>query len=92
MWERVLAVNPTGVWLSNKAVVPAMEAQGGGSIINQASIGGLVGFSGMLPYPAAKAGVIGLTRQGHRRIAMGHRWRVSARWWIHRCLSAALNA
>ncbi len=62
-WERVLAVNLTGVWHSNKAVVPAMEAQGGGSIINQASIGGLVGFSGILPYAAAKAGVIGLTRQ-----------------------------
>jgi NAD(P)-dependent dehydrogenase (short-subunit alcohol dehydrogenase family) len=63
VWERVLAVNLTGVWLSNKAVVPAMEAQGGGSVINQASIGGLVGFSGILPYAAAKAGVIGLTRQ-----------------------------
>jgi NAD(P)-dependent dehydrogenase (short-subunit alcohol dehydrogenase family) len=62
-WERVLAVNLTGVWLTNKAVVPVMESQGSGSIINQASVSGLVGFSGILPYAAAKAGVIGLTRQ-----------------------------
>lgn len=62
-WERVIAVNLTGVWLSSKAVVPAMEAQGGGAVINQASIGGLVGFGGIMPYAAAKAGVIGLTRQ-----------------------------
>ncbi|MCZ8130284.1 MAG: SDR family NAD(P)-dependent oxidoreductase [Steroidobacteraceae bacterium] len=62
-WDRVLAVNLTGVWLCNRAVVPAMRARGGGSVINQASIAGLVGFSGIAPYAAAKAGVIGLTRQ-----------------------------
>jgi NAD(P)-dependent dehydrogenase (short-subunit alcohol dehydrogenase family) len=62
-WERVIAVNLTGVWLCSKAVLPCMEAQGGGSVINQASIGGVVGFSGIMPYAAAKAGVIGLTRQ-----------------------------
>lgn len=62
-WDRVIAVNLTGVWLCGKAVVPYMEAQGGGSVINQASIGGLVGFSGIMPYAAAKAGVIGMTRQ-----------------------------
>lgn len=62
-WERVIAVNLTGVWLCNRAVLPAMQARGGGSVINQASIGGLVGFSGIAPYAAAKAGVIGLTRQ-----------------------------
>jgi len=62
-WERVIRVNLTGVWLCCKAVVPAMQARGGGSIISQSSISGLVGFSGILPYAAAKAGVIGLTRQ-----------------------------
>lgn len=62
-WDRVIGVNLTGVWLCNKAVLPAMQARGGGSIINQASIGGMVGFSGITPYAAAKAGVIGLTRQ-----------------------------
>lgn len=62
-WDRVIAVNLTGVWLCNKAVIPAMQARGGGSVINQSSISGLVGFSGITPYAAAKAGVIGLTRQ-----------------------------
>lgn len=62
-WDRVIAVNLTGVWLCSKAVLPAMQARGGGSVINQASIGGMVGFSGITPYAAAKAGVIGLTRQ-----------------------------
>jgi NAD(P)-dependent dehydrogenase (short-subunit alcohol dehydrogenase family) len=62
-WDRVLAVNLTGVWLCSKAVLPCMQSQGGGSVINQASIGGLVGFSGIMPYAAAKAGVVGMTRQ-----------------------------
>ncbi len=63
VWDRVIAVNLTGVWLSNRAVVPAMLERGGGSIVNQASIGGLIGVQGIAPYAAAKAGVIGLTRQ-----------------------------
>ncbi len=62
-WQRVLAVNLTGVWLANKAVIPVMQAQGGGSIINQASITALVGFSGVAAYSAAKGGVVSLTRQ-----------------------------
>jgi NAD(P)-dependent dehydrogenase (short-subunit alcohol dehydrogenase family) len=63
VWDRVIAVNLTGVWLSNRAVVPAMLDQGEGSIVNQASIGGLIGVQGIAPYAAAKAGVIGLTKQ-----------------------------
>ena len=62
-WDRVLAVNLTGVWLANRAVIPAMLEQGGGSIINQASITALVGFSGVAAYTAAKGGVVALTRQ-----------------------------
>jgi NAD(P)-dependent dehydrogenase (short-subunit alcohol dehydrogenase family) len=62
-WERVLAVNLTGVWRSARAVLPRMVEQGAGSIVNQASIAGLVGVAGIAPYAAAKAGVIGLTRQ-----------------------------
>ena len=62
-WQRVIDVNLTGVWLSCRAVLPSMLANGGGSIINQASVGGLVGVGGIAAYAAAKAGVIGLTRQ-----------------------------
>lgn len=62
-WNKVIAVNLTGVWLSSKYVLPHMVSKGRGSIINTASIGGLAGFPGIAPYCAAKAGVIGLTRQ-----------------------------
>ncbi|MDE0841732.1 MAG: glucose 1-dehydrogenase [Porticoccaceae bacterium] len=62
-WNRVIAVNLTGVWLSNRAVLPTMIAQGGGSIINQSSISALAGFSGVAAYTAAKGGVVALTRQ-----------------------------
>ncbi len=62
-WNRVIGVNLTGVWLSARAVLPDMIAAGGGSIVNTASVGGLVGVGGIASYAAAKAGVIGLTRQ-----------------------------
>lgn len=62
-WDRVIAVNLTGVWLSMRAVLPQMVEQGAGSIVTQASIGGVVGVPGIFPYAAAKAGVIGMTRQ-----------------------------
>jgi NAD(P)-dependent dehydrogenase (short-subunit alcohol dehydrogenase family) len=61
-WERVLAVNLTGVFLSARAVLPAMVAQGGGCILNQASVAGLVALPALAPYSAAKGGVLALTR------------------------------
>jgi NAD(P)-dependent dehydrogenase (short-subunit alcohol dehydrogenase family) len=63
-WQRVLAVNLTGVFLSDRAALRQLLDQGtGGSIVNQASVGGLVGISGLASYAAAKAGVVGLTKQ-----------------------------
>lgn len=62
-WDRVIAINLTGVWLSNKYCLHQMVDAGGGSIVNQASVGGLIGVPGIAAYAAAKAGVIGLTRQ-----------------------------
>jgi NAD(P)-dependent dehydrogenase (short-subunit alcohol dehydrogenase family) len=62
-WERTLAVNLTGVFLSARAVLPAMVAAGGGCILNQASVAGLVALPALAPYSAAKGGVIALTRQ-----------------------------
>ena len=62
-WDRVIDVMLTGVWLSMKAVLPTLVDKGKGSIVNQASIGGVIGVPGIFPYAAAKAGVIGLTRQ-----------------------------
>ncbi len=61
-WQRVIEVNLTGVWLCLKYEIPAMLAAGGGAIVNNASILGLVATSGAPAYVAAKHGVVGLTR------------------------------
>lgn len=61
-WNRMIAVNLTGVFHSIKAEVPAMLASGGGAIINTASVAGLVSAAHMASYVTAKHGVVGLTR------------------------------
>lgn len=61
-WNRVIGVNLTGVFLCIKHAVPAMRKSGGGAIVNTASVMGLVGTRGALPYTAAKGGVVNLTR------------------------------
>jgi NAD(P)-dependent dehydrogenase (short-subunit alcohol dehydrogenase family) len=62
-WNRLISINLTGVWLSMKYSLPEMIKAGGGSIITQSSTAGLIGIAGIPHYSAAKAGVIGLTRQ-----------------------------
>ena len=61
-WNRVLALNLTGVFLGLKHEIPAMVARGGGAIVNTSSGAGLVGFAGLPAYVASKHGVLGLTR------------------------------
>jgi NAD(P)-dependent dehydrogenase (short-subunit alcohol dehydrogenase family) len=62
-WNRVLAINLTGVWLCMKAEIAQMLKQGGGgAIVNTSSGAGLAGVRGMPAYVAAKHGVAGLTR------------------------------
>lgn len=61
-WARVTAVNQRGVFLGMRAVIPGMARNGGGSIINVASVAALVGLRGSIPYQASKAAVLGLTR------------------------------
>ena len=61
-WNRVLAVTLTSAFLGIKYSVPIMRKQGGGSIVNTASISGTAGDYGMSAYNAAKAGVINLVR------------------------------
>ena len=61
-WDRVININLKGVWLSMKAEIPQMLAQGGGAIVNTASIMGLVAAPGSVAYMAAKHGVVGLTK------------------------------
>jgi NAD(P)-dependent dehydrogenase (short-subunit alcohol dehydrogenase family) len=62
IWERTIAVNLKGVWLCMKYEIPQMLKQGGGAIVNTASVAGLVGFVGLPAYSASKGGVVQLTR------------------------------
>ena len=61
-WRKVLSVNLDGVFLCMRHELPAMVANGGGAIVNMASILGSVGFAQSCAYVAAKHGVVGLTR------------------------------
>ncbi len=61
-WNRVISINLTGAFLCMKYEIPAMLKQGGGAIVNMASILGHVGFAGAPAYVAAKHGLIGLTK------------------------------
>ena len=61
-WDRVLAVDLTGVFYCCRAAAPRMRARGYGRIVNVASIAGKEGSAGIGAYAAAKAGVIGFTK------------------------------
>jgi NAD(P)-dependent dehydrogenase (short-subunit alcohol dehydrogenase family) len=61
-WDRVLAINLKGVWLCMKHQIPQMLKTGGGSIVNTASIAGLIGSQIGVAYTASKHGVVGITR------------------------------
>jgi 3alpha(or 20beta)-hydroxysteroid dehydrogenase len=61
-WDRILAVNLTGVFYGMRASVPEMKRAGHGSIINVSSTAGLVGLQGVAGYNATKFGVRGLTK------------------------------
>lgn len=75
-WNRTLAVTLTSAFLGIKYCVPIMRRQGGGSIVNTASISGIGGDYGMPAYNAAKAGVINLARAAALENAR-HRIRVN---------------
>ncbi|WP_290637012.1 glucose 1-dehydrogenase [Aquisalimonas sp.] len=61
-WDRIQEINLKGVWLCLKHELPQMVRQGRGSIVNLASVAGLVGAPLLGPYAASKHGVVGLTR------------------------------
>jgi NAD(P)-dependent dehydrogenase (short-subunit alcohol dehydrogenase family) len=62
-WERVFAVNVTGVFLGTKYALPHMLAAGSGSIVNTSSVAGLVGLPNRTSYCASKGAVTALTKQ-----------------------------
>ena len=61
-WHRVMGINLHGVFYCSKAAIPALQKSGGGVIVNNASIDGLVGMASLSPYTATKHAVIGLTK------------------------------
>jgi NAD(P)-dependent dehydrogenase (short-subunit alcohol dehydrogenase family) len=61
-WRKVIDINLSAVAYGMKAQLPAIAANGGGSVINIASILGSVGFANSSAYVAAKHGVVGLTK------------------------------
>lgn len=61
-WDRCIAINLKGAYLGSKYAIPAMITNGGGSIINTASIYGIVGGLNRAAYVASKGGIVNLTR------------------------------
>ncbi len=68
-WNRVIDVNLNGVFYCNRAVVPHMQRNGYGRIVNIASIAGKEGNPNASAYSASKAGVIGLTKSLGKELA-----------------------
>jgi NAD(P)-dependent dehydrogenase (short-subunit alcohol dehydrogenase family) len=62
-WERLLAVNVTGIFLACRAVIPHMKAAGGGAIVTTGSVSGIVADPELFAYDTSKAAVNHLTRQ-----------------------------
>ncbi len=62
LWDAMVGVNLTGVWLCMKYEIPAILAAGGGSIVNTASGSGITATANAPAYVATKHGVVGLTK------------------------------
>ncbi|QQE78882.1 SDR family oxidoreductase [Alicyclobacillus sp. SO9] len=74
LWERVFAVNVTGPMRAIRKALPLMIKQGGGAIINVASVGGLFGSRAGAAYTASKHAVVGLTKNvGYQYSKLGIR-------------------
>jgi len=68
-WDRIIAINLTGVFHCCRAALPHMKAQRYGRIVNIASIAGKEGNPNMTGYSATKAGVIGFTKSLAKEVA-----------------------
>lgn len=68
-WDLVMKINLTGAFICTKLVSKQMLKQNSGSIVNIASVSGLMGNIGQANYSASKAGLIGLTKTTAREMA-----------------------
>lgn len=92
-WAQVINVNLSGVFYGMRAQIPAMLINGGGAIVNVASILGAVGFATASAYAAAKHGVVGLTQTAALEYsAQGLRVNVVGPGFIHTPMISALDA
>jgi len=69
VFDRVIAINVRGVYLCMKAEIAAMLRTGKGAIVNTASVAGLIGPAGLLPYVASKHAVVGMTKSASAEFA-----------------------
>lgn len=69
VFDAVIGVNVRGVFLGLRHVLPEMIRQGGGAVVNTASVAGLVGTPGMPAYVASKHAVLGLTKTASGEVA-----------------------
>ncbi len=91
-WNDVLSVNLTSAFLTSRLVVRQMAKQRSGSVINVASIVGIIGNGGQANYSASKAGMIGLTKSMAREVAARNvRINAVAPGFINTKMTEALN-
>ena len=62
IFDQIMNINVKGVWLSMKYEIPEMIKSGGGAIVNNSSVAGIIGFPQMPIYIASKHAVLGLTK------------------------------
>jgi len=92
-WQRVIAVNLSGVFYGMRYQIAQMLKNGGGAIVNMASILGQVGFASAPAYTAAKHGVVGLTKAAAvEYAAQGVRINSVGPGFIHTPMIAGLEA
>lgn len=91
IWDRVVDVDLKGTFLCSKAVSEAMVREGGGKIVNIASIRAIEGSDSSMHYAAAKAGVIALTKSLARELAPLVRVNAVAPGYIETALHAEMS-